>query len=138
MHPTHLIVGVAVALYFLFQSSINIPNDILSYLILAWGVCIFLDLHSTWRTPSMMKYETNHLFSFLHKKLSWGSISLQIGVELCIIGAASQFFADQFQAFCLTCACTGLLHAWCWHKNEIFRQKHRQAEETFVKNVMNI
>ena len=122
--------GAIIACYFLFQGLLHIPNDVLSYFILAWGACVFLDLHSTLRTPSMMQHETNQLFAFLHGKVSWGSVPLQLSVEVGILGAISLFTVHPFQTFSLACACTGVLHAWCWRKNEIFRQKINPEEFT--------
>ena len=122
MNILHLLTGAVVALYFLFQHSINIPYDIVSYMILAWCVCIFLDLHSTLRSPSMMKHESNPLFSTLHTHLSWGSVPLQICAEIALLGVVSSVTADPFQTFGLACIGTGTMHVWYWHKNEIFRR----------------
>lgn len=119
--PTRLLTGAAIIFYFLFQDSINIPDHILAHCILAWGVMFFLDMHSTIRTPSMMKHETNPLFAAIHSRLSWGAFPLQMCVELLILGTVSLLTSDPFQTFGLICICTGASHVWCWRKNEIFR-----------------
>ena len=125
LNPLHLTFATAIALYFVFQHYVNISQEISAYCMLAWCVCIFLDLHSSMRSPSMMKHETNPLFAFMHRRLAWLSVPIQISVEITILSVASFLLSgDNFiQTFGLACACSGALHAWYWRKNEIFRER---------------
>lgn len=124
MNLFRLLIVAAAACYFLFQDLLSVPDHVSAYCILAWGVAAGLDLHGTLRTPSMMKYETNPLFAFLHSRLSWASIPVQLSVELGILGSLSLFANDPFQTFGLACACAAALHVWGWHRNECFRQTY--------------
>ena len=74
--PTRLLTGAAIIFYFLFQDSINIPDHILAHCILAWGVMFFLDMHSTIRTPSMMKHENQPPVCSHALQAVMGSISI--------------------------------------------------------------
>ena len=123
INPLHLAFATAIAMYFVFQQYVSIPPEISAYCMLAWCVCIFLDLHSSMRSPSMMKHETNPLFAFMHRRLAWLSVPIQIFVEILILSVASILLSnDNFiQTFGLACVCSGTLHAWYWRKNEIFR-----------------
>lgn len=89
----------------------------------AWGITVFLDLHSTLRKPDMIKYETNALFSFLHSRTSWVAVPVQLSIEVGIMSTVSILTSDFFQTFGLACACVAALHAWCWRHNEAFRKK---------------
>ena len=91
--------------------------------VVAWGVTVSLDLHSSLRKPDMMKHETNALFSFLHARASWAAVPVQMSVETGIIVLISLLMNDFLQTLGLTCACVAVLHAWCWRHNEAFRTK---------------
>ena len=97
------------------------PDYVLVACVFSWFVATFLDLHSTFRSPSLVAHEQNGLLSFLHSKISWASIPVQVSIELCILGAVATFTYDPLQTFGLACACASVLHAWGWRHNEKFR-----------------
>ena len=102
------------------------PDYALAFCVMAWFTATFLDLHSTFRAPSMIKHETNRLLALLHSRISWASIPVQVSVELCILGAIAAFTHDQFQTFGLACACAAVLHAWGWCRNERLRSAYNK------------
>ena len=109
----------------------DVPPLVLSYCVLAWGVAAFLDLHSTLRQPDMTRYESNRLFSLLRSRMSWAAVPVQLGIELCMIGAVSLLAEDWHEMFGLACACVGAMHVYAWRGNESFRS--RKAPENISK-----
>ena len=112
-----------ILLFYLFQ----IPDLVSITLITAYLICLFFDLHSTLRKPSMILKESNPLLCYFHKqnnKLPWFILptilcefAILIGMSI-ILGFVTHDFIYWLPAIAAFAAIT---HITAYYNNEKVR-----------------